>query len=63
MPDPTAVRPLPANVVRHWCGKADRHPPHIGCNGFGQDAGPVAGCDRTDGHPAHRACDGKGKTA
>lgn len=48
-------------VVRHWCGRAERHEPHIGCNGFGMVAGPVAGCGRGEAHPAHRSCDGKGR--
>lgn len=50
----------PQQAVRHWCGKAERHDPHIGCNGFGLFAGPVAGCDRARRHEPHRSCDGMG---
>lgn len=58
---PSGPRPpgLYRSPARHWCGKASRHDPHIGCNGFGMAAGPVAGCGRADQHPAHRSCDGK----
>lgn len=49
-------------MIRHWCGKAKRHTPHNGCNGFGHDAGPKAGCARTDAHVPHLSCDGAGTT-
>lgn len=50
-------------TARHWCGKADRHHPHIGCNGFGYWAGPPEGlCRRRESHPPHTSCDGRGVT-
>lgn len=47
-----ALEPIPdqARLVRHWCGKAERHSrhgtrDHGWCNGFGLDAGPgCSGC-------------------
>lgn len=58
---PTTTRPPLPVAVRHWCGKGEGHDPHIGCNGFGFFAGPVAGCERTRKHEPHRSCDGLGR--
>lgn len=68
VPEPVTVldsvadpEPFTAGVwARHFCGKAERHTPHIGCNGFGLFADPVAGCDRVKAHKPHRGCDGLG---
>jgi hypothetical protein len=48
--------------VRHFCGRAERHHPHIGCNGFGFFAGaPEDLCATTHRHPPHTSCDGLGR--